>query len=238
MTLAPKEKCLVRFVRDKCDSAGVWEPNWVLAQVHIDPTGNAKVTEADLLAINGGKQFEKLDSGKIFCTDFIEFQYGQLSPDCRPHQKIISTLQKHGLYERVFKGYSKGIQTLQEEDKDKDKGKGRGKRQGDLGKSENPLDFSAFDDPERAAYLWGEWMKYRKHKDSFSYSANQYEQTGINGLTKKSNAVVDVAAKIMSRSIENGWTGLFPLPENEVKNGSSSKRAAELAAVVTSGDTF
>jgi hypothetical protein len=104
--LKPKLKCLVKFVRDKCDVAGVWYPNWALASQYV----GEKVTEKELLSIDDGKQFKKFSDGKIYCIDFIEFQYGKLSEDCRPHKKIIATLKKHGLEKLP----SKGIDTLSE----------------------------------------------------------------------------------------------------------------------------
>lgn len=130
MDLRPHMKCLVDFVRDKCDVAGFWEPNWVLAQTYIDQSGKIKLSEADLLKIDRGQQFVKMPDGKIFCVGFIEFQYGQLSETCNPHKKIISILKKHGVYERVLQGYFKGTSTLEEEEEeqelDKEEEKGFG----------------------------------------------------------------------------------------------------------------
>lgn len=114
--LKPRLKCLVKYVRDKCDVSGVWSPNWALASSCVGD----RVNLADLLKIDNGNQFEKLEDGKIFCAGFIQFQYGTLTEDCRPHRKIIATLKKHGLYERVLEGYCKGINTHKEEDKDKE----------------------------------------------------------------------------------------------------------------------
>ena len=110
MSLSCKHKCLVRFIFDKCDQAGVWSANWALASAYIGD----RVTHDDLSALSG--RIEQIGANKYFIPDFIEFQYGQLTESCRPHKKIISLLQKHGLYERVLKGYPKGIDTLEEKD--------------------------------------------------------------------------------------------------------------------------
>ncbi len=113
MKLSCKQKCLIRFIFDKCDAAGVWSANWTLASAYI----GEKITERDLIPF--GNRIERLSDGKYFVPDFIEFQYGTLSENCKPHTKIISLLKKYDLYERVCKGYAKGIDTLEEKEEDK-----------------------------------------------------------------------------------------------------------------------
>ena len=94
MSLDPTIKCLVDYVRDKCDMAGVWDPNWTLANTYIK--GKTKVTEKDLLSVDGGKQFIKIDGGKIFCLGFTSFQYGEKLNEKSPvHNKVIGILKKH-----------------------------------------------------------------------------------------------------------------------------------------------
>jgi hypothetical protein len=93
MNLPPKLKCLAKYVRDKCDLAGIWCPNYVLASVYI----GQDVTEEELLGIDEGRQFEKVQD-KIFCTGFIEFQYGSsLNIHSPVHKKIIDILDKYGI---------------------------------------------------------------------------------------------------------------------------------------------
>ena len=77
MSLSPTDKCLVKYVRDKCDLAGIWKPNYTLASYVIGD----KVDEKRLVSIDNGKQFEALHDGKILCIDFVRFQYGtELNP--------------------------------------------------------------------------------------------------------------------------------------------------------------
>ncbi len=60
--------CSERFpVRDKCDLAGIWKPNFTLATYVI----GSKVDEEMLLNIDNGNQFERLQDGKILCIDFV-----------------------------------------------------------------------------------------------------------------------------------------------------------------------
>lgn len=116
MRLSCRLKCAVGFLFRKCDAAGIWEPNYILAGTYI----GEPVTENEILAIDQGKQFEKLPGGKIFVIGFCDFQYGKLTEECKPHRPIIAKLKKLGLYERVLKGYQKGIERVQEKDKEKE----------------------------------------------------------------------------------------------------------------------
>ena len=114
MALTSKHKLLIKYLFDKCDAAGVWQPNWNLATMYV----GEKVSAGDLSVFK--KHIDILPDGKIFVVDFIEFQYGELTEKCAPHKKIIGLLKKYGLYERVLKGYSKGKNTHKEEEKDKE----------------------------------------------------------------------------------------------------------------------
>ena len=143
MLLSPKHKCLVRFIYDRCDAVGVWAPNWIMATMFI----GEKVGMEDLAQIDEGNQFEVLENGKVFIPDFCAFQYGELKPSCKPHVKYIRDLKKHKLFERVSKGYSKGINTLEEKEKDKEKEKEKEK---DFEKSEKLLNHPQQNDPAPA----------------------------------------------------------------------------------------
>jgi hypothetical protein len=118
--LSLKEKILVKYIFENCDCAGVWNGNFRMASFIIGES----VTVDDLRSINQKKkQFDILGNGIIFVPDFIKFQYGTLSENCKPHKPVIEKLKKYGLYERVWKGYSKGIETLEEKEQEQDKEK-------------------------------------------------------------------------------------------------------------------
>lgn len=127
--LPPHLKCLVKYVRDKCDLAGIWSPNWPLAEFQI----GKKVTEHDLISIDSGRQFKKFGQ-KIMCIDFIYFQYGLPLKDSSPiHRKIKSLLNEHKypidtLYnmvqvkeEEIVKEELEDKEEVKEEDKEKGK---------------------------------------------------------------------------------------------------------------------
>lgn len=127
MKLSCRLKCVVRYLFDKCDNAGVWTTNYALGAIYVGEV----FTEEEILKIDGGCQFEKFGN-KIFVKGFICFQYGELKESCHPHRPIISKLIKYGLYDKVILGYCKGTDRVQEKDKEEDKDK-------DFGKSENLL---------------------------------------------------------------------------------------------------
>lgn len=116
MDLSPDLKCLVRYVFDNCDHAGVWSQNYKLASLRIN--SEIKFSDTDLLKIDGGDQFEKLPNGKIFIPDFINFQYGTLSEKSPAHNPVFKSIEKNNLHNRVFNRVS---DTLKDKDKDKDR---------------------------------------------------------------------------------------------------------------------
>lgn len=115
MALPARLKCLVKMVRDKADLSGVWHPNWTLAKNYV----GEKVTEKELLMIDGGNQFVKTAAGKIYCVGFIEFQYGELSPKSPVHRKVIGILDTHKI------DYKHPINRVQEEEEDKEEEKAK-----------------------------------------------------------------------------------------------------------------
>lgn len=104
------QRSLFLYIKDNCDCAGIYEPNYMMLSFIMGQT----VTADDILKINETKKQIELINGKFFITDFCKFQYGELKPSCKPHIKVIETLKKHGLFERVSKGYLKGMDTLTE----------------------------------------------------------------------------------------------------------------------------
>lgn len=107
MSLTPTEKCLVKYVRDKCDIAGIWKPNYTLASYVIGD----KVTEEILTNIDNGKQFKALSDGKILCIDFVRFQYGnELNPSSPIHKKVIDLLSRYDVDYQTKETQVKGFQ--------------------------------------------------------------------------------------------------------------------------------
>jgi hypothetical protein len=116
LKLTPEERQAFVFIFCKCDCIGIYRYNimhsYVLGGISVDDLASK---------ING--HLEKLEEDKYWLPSFCYFQYGNLTEDCRPHKKYIEELKKQKLFKRVSKGYSKGINTLQEKEKEKDKEK-------------------------------------------------------------------------------------------------------------------
>ena len=119
--LSAGAKLAFLYIIDNCDNAGVWTADKELADFSIGmEIPWVKVLEAF------GERVSVLPSGDWLIVRFVEFQFGKLSKDCKPHLQVIRLIEKH----RVSKGYPKGFGTLEdkEEDKEKDKkGDARGK---------------------------------------------------------------------------------------------------------------
>ena len=114
MTLEPRLKCLVRFIWDNCDNAGVWSPNWTLAKIMI----GEEVSIDDIKKIDNGNKHEILKNGKIWIKDFVEFQCGKtLNPKSPPHKKVIDLLESYSLLDRVF---NRVLDTPIEEEEEKE----------------------------------------------------------------------------------------------------------------------
>ena len=104
--LSPSAKLLWLFLCDNCDQAGVIDLDAEVAQFQI----GVELTDTTLAEI--GTRITKLECGKLFIPQFIKFQHGELSRECKAHNPIFASIEKYGL-ERVSKGYPKGMDTLQ-----------------------------------------------------------------------------------------------------------------------------
>lgn len=117
----PQQKLLTIFIMSKCDCIGVFKMAPILVNAYI----GSVVTKEAILSIPA--DIVEISDGVYWLEKFCKFQYGELKESCKPHRKYIEMLKSLDLFERVLKGYTKGIDTLQEkeqekeEDKDKDK---------------------------------------------------------------------------------------------------------------------
>lgn len=119
--LPPGAKLAFWYITENCDNAGVWGADRELADFQIGmPIQWEKVLQAF------GDRVIVLPGGEWLMTKFVEFQFGKLSRDCKPHLQVIRLIEKH----RQSKGYPKGINTLEEKEKDKDKEEEKGSAEG------------------------------------------------------------------------------------------------------------
>ena len=80
------------YIWAKCDNAGVWIANTVLADFQI----GKKVDWSRLLKESDGR-LTIIGKDKWAITGFVFFQCGKLLDNCRPHQSIVRLLESHGI---------------------------------------------------------------------------------------------------------------------------------------------
>lgn len=112
------------YLVDNCDAAGVWEPDFQLANfcLHRD-------IDWDTVRQEFGDRIVILAGGKWWIRKFPAFQYGILSDKCAPHKTVIACSLRHGLV--VVNGsvtlpipYQTPTGGVKEKEEDKDKEKG------------------------------------------------------------------------------------------------------------------
>jgi hypothetical protein len=112
--LSPALKCAWQYLTHNCDNAGVWSVNMRLLSFQV----GEEVTLPTLLEAFADK-IRLVDDDKLFIESFVEFQYGELSEECKPHKSVIEKLKKHTLWEE----YRKGNHTLQDKEEEKEEEK-------------------------------------------------------------------------------------------------------------------
>jgi hypothetical protein len=89
--LTPRAKCLWMYICDKCDHAGVIDLDVGLASFQIGD----QISDSDIESFNG--RVRQINDSKLLVSDFIRFQYGKLSRECKPHMPVFAALSKHGI---------------------------------------------------------------------------------------------------------------------------------------------
>ena len=125
--LTSKNKLLWIYILTKCDHAGIWDSDWEAAEFFI----GEKVSFEELpKQIQDKMQYIKGDD-QYFIPAFIEFQYGTLRENSKPHLSVIKRLNEKSLlnsYQRVY-NTPKDKEKEKEQYKDKIKYKKKDKKQ-------------------------------------------------------------------------------------------------------------
>jgi hypothetical protein len=215
MTLSLKQKCIVKFIRDKADLCGVWSPNFVIASAYI----GEKITEKDILTIDKGNQFRKLDNGKIYCIGFVEFQYGNILSEKSPiHKKIIGLLENNGILNNYKKDnlypINRVSNTLQEEEEEKEEVKV-------MVEEEKKVKEIAKIEKTEIELLFDEFLKMRvKIKKPATEKAIDLLKKKLNELSGGNEYK---AIKIIEQSIVGGWQDFYEL--KQIQGNEDSKTA-------------
>ena len=92
--LPAKYKLLWLYILDDCNHAGIWDTDFEVASIRI----GSKISEKEACKVFA-EQIKIFDKGnKWFIPKFIDFQYGTLNENSRPHQAVIKLLDKYDVY--------------------------------------------------------------------------------------------------------------------------------------------
>lgn len=108
--LSNEAKLFWLYLLDKCDHAGIWQVNMVIASAYLKFTPSVDMVKDKVVVLSGDKWF---------IPKFICFQYGELNDNNRMHTSVINVLKKEG----VFKGHISPLQGAKDMEQDKDKDK-------------------------------------------------------------------------------------------------------------------
>ena len=203
--LEPKQKCLWKYICDKCDISGVWQEDLELASFYIGD----RLEEGDLIAF--GERISKLRDGVWHLTGFIEWQYkNSLKHWVKPQKAVIDLLEKHGLSEL----YSNCIHTVQDKDMDKDKDKDK----------DNIVSFYLDSCPEKLKteqfdISYREWIDYR--------ATSKKPLTKL-AVTKQLNRLAGMgevrAVAAINNSIEKQYQGIYESGDNKAPSYEGGSR--------------
>ena len=92
--LNSKQRLFWLYILDDCNAAGIWDVDLEVASIRIgDRMGMDEAVEVlgeDVIWFDNNE--------KIFIPKFIDFQYGVLNENSRPHASVIKMLDKYDLY--------------------------------------------------------------------------------------------------------------------------------------------
>lgn len=232
--LKPARKEFVRYLFENCDHAGIWDVDIELAEFFIGEEIGDPLTwlPEDFVII------EIKDGEKWFLPKFLKFQYTNgLNSDKPALKSVFKILEQYELLEKVNEIFGDDFlkvnyqstndkasinnrstiedTSIKDKDKDKDKRKDKDMKRGE-GEKQNPITLPWQDDDFKQA--WEDWKEYKFKEHKFKFKSNKTEQTALNGLHDKANGDKEAAKRIIKKSIENGWKGLFPEDNNQNTN--------------------
>jgi len=110
--LTPENKLLWVYILTKCDHAGILDGDWEAASFFL---GNSIYEYEEIPEVIRNKMIP-IDDDQFFIPSFIEYQYGTLRINSKPHLSVIKRLEEKGLNNYL----QRVMVTLKDKDKDKD----------------------------------------------------------------------------------------------------------------------
>jgi hypothetical protein len=219
-------KLLWIYILQDCNHAGIWDVDMEVAQIRI----SEKINQKSALFYFAGKVFEISGGSKWFIPEFISFQYGELNPENRAHNSVISILKKEALLnenltiKELYKPLTSPLQGAKDMDKDKDMVKDMDKVK-DKGEKKFELVFPFCS--VNFMVVWDLLLKEKKwRKKSFGAL-----QASLELLSKHSE---DDAIQMMKNTIAGEWQGLFEIDKSKKQN-SNGKRLDKNGETIISG---
>ena len=85
------------YLLTDCDHAGIWDVDVERASFQL----NVNLMEVEILE-TFNKKIVPFKRDKWFVPKFIEYQYGELNDNIRPHQSVIKILEKYKLHKGLI----------------------------------------------------------------------------------------------------------------------------------------
>lgn len=110
--LSPSEKVAWFYITENCDNVGVWDADYELAEFQI----GAKI-DWDVFINKTNGNIEKLENGKLWLIDFVQFQHGdfEINSNNKAHLSYVALLKKHNLLNKVIERFNNNIEVLKED---------------------------------------------------------------------------------------------------------------------------
>tara|TARA_R100000655_G_scaffold7920_4_gene21118 strand:+ start:1668 stop:2357 length:690 start_codon:yes stop_codon:yes gene_type:complete len=118
--LSPEAKLLWVYILTKCDHAGILDGDWEAASFFI----GYNISEYEEIPPEIKNKMIPIDDDQYFIPSFVDYQYGLLKENSKPHLSVIKRLENKGLNKYI----NRVSLTPKDKDKVKDKEKDIEKR--------------------------------------------------------------------------------------------------------------
>ena len=146
--LSPKYKAVWIYLITRCDHAGIWDADWEAAEFLIGES----ITYEELPDIIKNKMKPIQNEDQFFIESFVEFQYGVLKENSKPHLSVIKRLNEKGLLKSIQRVVSPNI-TLKDKDKVNNKVRNKEEREKDFIQKCKKLQSNILSDVELVAFV-------------------------------------------------------------------------------------
>lgn len=227
--LSIEHKIAYEYVWARADNAGVWSPNFRLADFQI-----GKKIDWKSLPEKTGKRIQILPSGPWVLVGFVETQCGNLSLASRPHLVVIGMLRSYGLLhsDSLSIVYPEGTDTPKDKDQYKDTDKDSTGKGSPEGKPNGYAVPPCFEGVDGFTVTLAAWVEHRKKIGK--PPTGTAIQLLINDLAQRPERAVEG----MQEAIKSGWQGFkWSWVDNAAKTNGKNGHSNATAPQHLSADT-